>query len=324
MHLVDDTFSESEIYSHQLLRRKRGFPLYDPEPQPVPEEYQKCGVAIGDVGRITPEGSFDFFFNIYLEADHPINNNDVPENFSPLQRYKSRDLYDRPYPPGSHVSTSSVQRQDAGPSNFPGGLFIFKCRAPQGAVLALPDGSHLQKLRHLESLRTYAAAHAESWFKYVNGPRGRGFDGSLYLVTGWEKAPTWGIASFHSVDDSLQLSFTPAAADSRYRWTGNPAETKDHNLSSTDEPTWNQTTFVHGLSISLGRGIWTRLFETVQISETDAESRLGRGPTSFASSSQGSSLLSRVLGFFSKKTTTGESDEGENVVLADFPSISQA
>jgi hypothetical protein len=66
------------------------------------------------------------------------------------------------------------------------------------------------------------------------------------------------------------------------------------------------------------------LFETVQISETDAESRLGRGPTSFASSSQGSSLLSRVLGFFSKKTTTGESDEGENVVLADFPSTLQA
>ncbi|KAJ7798016.1 hypothetical protein B0H13DRAFT_1516052, partial [Mycena leptocephala] len=67
-------FSESEIYSNQLLRQKRGFPLYVPGPrQTLPEEYRKSGVAIGDVGRITPEGSFDFFFNIYLAADHPIN-----------------------------------------------------------------------------------------------------------------------------------------------------------------------------------------------------------------------------------------------------------
>ncbi|KAJ7821927.1 hypothetical protein B0H14DRAFT_2454884, partial [Mycena olivaceomarginata] len=76
---------ESEIYCSQLLRQKRGFPLYDPEPrQTLPQEYQQSGVAIGDVGRITPNGAFDFFFNIYLPADHPINDNDVPENFSPL------------------------------------------------------------------------------------------------------------------------------------------------------------------------------------------------------------------------------------------------
>ncbi|KAJ7843054.1 hypothetical protein B0H14DRAFT_2265648, partial [Mycena olivaceomarginata] len=52
-----------------LLHQKRGFPLYDPGPrQTLPQEYRNTGVAIGDVGRITPEGAFDFFFNIYLPA----------------------------------------------------------------------------------------------------------------------------------------------------------------------------------------------------------------------------------------------------------------
>ncbi|KAJ7804236.1 hypothetical protein B0H13DRAFT_1744710 [Mycena leptocephala] len=77
---MDETFSESEIYCNQLLCQKRGFPLYVPGPRRnLPAEYRTNGIAIGDVGRVTPEGIFDFFFNIYLSADHPINDNDVPE-----------------------------------------------------------------------------------------------------------------------------------------------------------------------------------------------------------------------------------------------------
>ncbi|KAJ7679595.1 hypothetical protein B0H17DRAFT_910771, partial [Mycena rosella] len=61
-------------YSSQLLRRGRGFPLYVPEPQEnLPQEYQREGVAIGDVCMVTPEGILEFFFNIYLDADNPIN-----------------------------------------------------------------------------------------------------------------------------------------------------------------------------------------------------------------------------------------------------------
>ncbi|KAJ7870368.1 hypothetical protein B0H13DRAFT_1522488, partial [Mycena leptocephala] len=185
---------ESEIYCNQLLRRKRGFPLYDPEPrQSLPAEYRSSGVAIGDVGRVTPEGTFDFFFNIFLPADHPININNVPEDFCPLAPYASdRDLYHKVYPPGVHVSTSSVEMLHLGD-------FVFRCCAPQGAVLALPYGSHLKKLDNLEPMREYAVANAERWYRYINGPRGRGLaNGLLYLVTGWEKAHSWGMASFHS------------------------------------------------------------------------------------------------------------------------------
>jgi hypothetical protein len=114
LNIIDDNFSESEIYCNQLLRRKRGFPLYVPgPPQNSPAEYQSNGIAIGDVGRITPEGIFDFCFNIYLPASHPINDNDVPDNFYPLTPYASKDIFDLCYDPGDHVSTSSVERLDS-------------------------------------------------------------------------------------------------------------------------------------------------------------------------------------------------------------------
>lgn len=109
---MDDTFSESEIYSNQLLRRKRGFPMYVPGPRlNTPAEYQTSGVAIGDVGRVNPEGTFDFFFNIYLSSDHPINAN-TPEGFTPMSPYTPADLLRLVYDPGNFVSTSSVQKLD--------------------------------------------------------------------------------------------------------------------------------------------------------------------------------------------------------------------
>ncbi|KAF7369443.1 hypothetical protein MVEN_00273700 [Mycena venus] len=326
LNIVDDTFSESEIYSNQLLRQKRGFPLYVPGPQQtLPEEYRKRGVAIGDVGRITPEGSFDFFFNIYLPADHPIHNRNVPEDFSPLPLFDTLDLYDQSYLEGHHVSTPSTQRLDSDSDIFPGGDFVFRCHEPQGAVLALPHGSHLQKLRNLEPIREYAARHAESWFKYVNGPRGRGLDGSLYLVTGSEKALSWGMASFHSVRDAFQLTFTLPAGASGYRWRGNPAQKKYHDPSPMHEPYKNQTTFIHGLSISLGTGVWARMFETVQIREiANTESRLGGRGGNSTSSSHGSSRLSRVLGFLGGGAAGGNYGQSRrHAVLSDFPPISQ-
>ncbi|KAJ7813834.1 hypothetical protein B0H13DRAFT_466782 [Mycena leptocephala] len=54
----------------------------------------------------------------------------------------------------------------------------------------------------------------------------------------------------------------------QYRWSGvsgciNPAQTKRYNPSSTDGPL-NQTTFIHGLSISVGTGIWARCSEKLK------------------------------------------------------------
>ncbi|KAJ7708866.1 hypothetical protein B0H17DRAFT_971465, partial [Mycena rosella] len=74
---------------------------------------------------------------------------------------------------------------------------MFNCEAPHGAVLVLPHGAQLEKLENLDNVRQYAAQNAESWYRYINGARGRGLgNGSLYLVTGCEKTQSWGMASF--------------------------------------------------------------------------------------------------------------------------------
>ncbi|KAJ7696187.1 hypothetical protein B0H14DRAFT_2650288 [Mycena olivaceomarginata] len=248
---MDDSYSDCEIYCSQLLRRQRGFPLYDPSPrQTLPMEYQRSGVAIGDVSRINSEGSFDFFFNIYLPADDPINQK-VPKNFRPLMQYDSGEVYGNLYYPGCHVSTSSVQK--LGSYVFPEGDFLFSCDAPQGAVLALPHGSQLPKLENIQALQTYAATHAESWF---------------------EHATSWGIASFHSVNSVFQLSFKPTTEVNHYRWSDNRGQDKYYDPLMADKAPGNQTMFIHGFSSSLRTGILAGLLSTVQIHEnayTDSE-----------------------------------------------------
>ncbi|KAJ7654128.1 hypothetical protein DFH06DRAFT_1093141 [Mycena polygramma] len=108
-----EALSDSEIYHRQMLFQKRGFPLYVPEPEiSLPAEYQRRGVAIGDVGSVTPEGTFDFFFNIFLAPDDPIHVNHTPENFSPLPLYDPIDLLHENHAPGDFVSSSNVQRLD--------------------------------------------------------------------------------------------------------------------------------------------------------------------------------------------------------------------
>ncbi|KAJ7901445.1 hypothetical protein B0H13DRAFT_2515659, partial [Mycena leptocephala] len=190
--------SESGNYSTQLLYRSRGFPLYVPGPQiNLPENYRRKGVAIGDVGTVTSDGDFDFFFNIYLPADDPINAK-VPEGFVPLSPYDPIDVGHYDFDPGNYVASRSIQEINGDFSDAtPGGQFVFNCKGPNGAVLALPHGAHQEKLRDLATMRRYAYKRAESWYRYVNETRGRELvNGSLYLVTGWEKAESWGMASF--------------------------------------------------------------------------------------------------------------------------------
>ncbi|KAF7374467.1 FCP1-like proteiny domain-containing protein [Mycena sanguinolenta] len=262
--------SAQETYCGQLLREGRGFPLFVPEPcSNLPAEWQEAGVAIGDVGRIDRTGRFDFFFNIYLLATDPINANGVPEGFVPLSRYSPADVIPNEFGPGDYVCSSrTVTRTgvDDKFQEFPGGGFVFSCRQPTGAVLTLPHGAQGEDLANLESMRRYAVEHAESWYRYVNVTRGRGLvNGNLYLITGWEKAPSWGIAYFHdvSLQSEFKLSFRPTAnaADGyKYRWNGSHCHYKQDDSPPDDGTPLNHTTFIHAFAISVGERIWEKLF----------------------------------------------------------------
>ncbi|KAJ7464242.1 hypothetical protein B0H11DRAFT_1734333 [Mycena galericulata] len=327
-------FSESGNYSSQLLYQGRGFPLYVPGPQDnLPEQYRREGVAIGDVCTVTSDGIVDFYFNIYLRADNPINEN-IPEDFVPLSDYKSVDLHHHRFDPGDYVASRSVQEINGDFSNGDtGGGFVFSRGGPNGAVLALPHGAYQKKLRELATMRRYAAKHAESWYRYVNETRGRELvNGSLYLVTGWEKAESWGIASFHDVslqsENDLQLSFRPttdAQAGLKYRWQGTHFRHKHADSPLVDGTPLNQTTFIHAFAISLSERIWGRLLGDVKISQlVDSPTSAGKLGGSFVPFGSQGSIFSWSFSTFGGSTTSGSSRCAGQVLAYENSIISDA
>ncbi|KAJ7713031.1 hypothetical protein B0H14DRAFT_3017392 [Mycena olivaceomarginata] len=308
---VYENRSALEIYWSQLIRQKRGYPLYVPQPQiNLPAEYREHGVAIGDVGRVTPEGTFDFFFNIFLPSEHPIHANGTPEDFAPMAGYKPKDVHGLNHPPGSFVATHTVRKVNPvpPPDDFPAGNLHFSCDGPRGAVLALPDGSEFRTLLNVNRIRNYAAEHAESWYQYSHGTQGREVaNGDLYLVTGWEKARSWGMASYTSREE-FKLTFKPTLGWSGPPGERNPAREKSHVSPSTNAPL-NQTTFLHGLSISLGKGLWDKLFGTVTVEISSiCDSRIG----GFHTTSPQGSLFSWAGG-------TRHAGAYEDIASSDFP-----
>jgi hypothetical protein len=208
----------------------------------------------------------------------------------------------------------------------------------------------VEKLRNLEAMRLYAAENAQRWYEYINGPRGRGLaNGSLYLVTGFEKSRSqWGMAVFQEVptQTTFPLSFIPDA-DVAYRWTSSgPATTKASGIIAANgsppqnavpcavhQNQWglcglNQTVFITGFSISLGTGIWGRLFKNVEICQIE-DSRLGSSGNDFVSyASQGFSF-SWSPGFLGGSTSNrgkqsaGRIEDLDGVDVSEFPPISQ-
>jgi len=99
------------IYHQCMAETGRGIPIWPPGPSStLPDAYRRRGVAVGDVGILMASGRFDFFFNIYLPADHKINQQGVPAGFSPLPKLQPSDIYRHPeFGPNSFFVSTSVE-----------------------------------------------------------------------------------------------------------------------------------------------------------------------------------------------------------------------
>jgi hypothetical protein len=113
--------SEAVAYSRLLLSKKHGFPLWGPELESgSSKEHQKTGVTIGDLGFITSDGAFSFFFNVCLPGDHPINDDRVLPVFEPFE-LDLRDVTELPdvHAPGCVIASSSVSwKGSLGPRGY--------------------------------------------------------------------------------------------------------------------------------------------------------------------------------------------------------------
>ncbi|KAJ7682041.1 hypothetical protein DFH06DRAFT_286032 [Mycena polygramma] len=250
------------LYVHLMLNQHRGYPLSHPSlNMALPVAHLRRGISIGDVGFIGDSGLFDFLFNIYLPADHPINDGEcnVPTNFSPLDE---PEILEYEYPPGSHLANGFEEMTTSSPE-FTDAL-SFRSTSMFGAICGLPCGSTVKKLSDLEKIRQHAMSCGPSWYHYAIYKKRRiVINGSLYLITGTEKSDSWGIATVRQLvqggscmhlmrgkshDHNSQCYWVHSMSHTG-EWANYPNDTDFHGRR-------NQTLFVHGFKIGLGSQAW--------------------------------------------------------------------
>ncbi|KAK6987583.1 hypothetical protein R3P38DRAFT_2574849, partial [Favolaschia claudopus] len=279
--------SAGELYAAAMLSPQRGYPLFWPAPQAHHPNINN-GIAIGDVGCVTVEGKFIYLFNVFSPAQGYYD----PPGFEPL---KLEEL--------NQLNTNSAHL-DCDPCCYASAEVehpkkLTRCREYifHGTILALPRGSHQQYLLHgIPRLRMYAAENAKSWYQYVVNDLGRKlehamgngslFNGSLFLVTGHEKARSWGMACYgygHPDRDqkfSLNLNFRKVPGSNAYGWVnGLPGQrqplTELMNHDPVDGPL-DQTLFLRGWRLTLGPQAW----HEVNSSSTERTSSILQPPLS--------------------------------------------
>jgi len=103
--------SSNAIYERQMLPKKRGFPLWAPQPSILGFlTHRREGVTIGDLGRVTTYGAFDVLFNICKAGGHPDNPDQLPDGFTPLA-LDANDIHRfQEYTSGSYIASASVKK----------------------------------------------------------------------------------------------------------------------------------------------------------------------------------------------------------------------
>ncbi|KAF8875532.1 hypothetical protein CPB84DRAFT_1689587 [Gymnopilus junonius] len=256
-----------ESYCRSLLSAGHGFPMWKPSGNlAMPVEFLRRGVSIGDVGIIDTYGFFKFYFNIFLPPDDPINANLVPREFCPIEPLLQPDevVHEEEYFKPGHIIVSkgvTMEKHSKCPLDI-----SFDSTELDGAILILPNGASREDLVSTERFHEYARKNAPHWYQYINH-YGHTFhaNGSLFLVTGCDKANDWALASFpyHAkrAGEPLRLQYTwQPQYDTP--WFDPGTCCTDYYVPTkklADHPeVKNQCVFLRGMRISLTQSSWQK------------------------------------------------------------------
>ncbi|KAF5312616.1 hypothetical protein D9619_002401 [Psilocybe cf. subviscida] len=261
-----------DVYVDCLMTESRGYPLWIPSPnRSLPILNRTLGVSIGDVGVLTLEGGFDFLFNIFHDATHPINAAvGVPDTFIPftpaptavdIQQFVEWNA-------GSFLADASIDRVDDVRDRS---TTILEATGTEGAVLMIPEDIHTTKLKTITLLRKYVKDNIAEWYRFVKHTLGHDIEnGDLHLVYGCRKSSGFGIATAFNTGrrENTRLAFWveeswTGSSRCPYRWhhTGS-AEVKagppgEDNIGAlTTEPIKNQCLFVNTIAAKVSPETW--------------------------------------------------------------------
>lgn len=189
-------------------------------------------------------------------------------------------------------------------------------------------------LRDLKSFHDYGRKNAVYWYEYVNGTLGRMVEnGSLYLVTGCDKASSWAVASFSnkSADNNVSLSFNAiqvpeSRASYNYSWeTHSSASVRIGPVRRNDEEiTQNQCVFIRGFKFSVRDNLVPVLKSSKRSSVVYSSAPLGSGPFMHGPGMLGTSGIqwsSEIQG--SNELADSVSDSEGDVIVTSNTDLSQ-
>ncbi|KAF5372143.1 hypothetical protein D9758_005111 [Tetrapyrgos nigripes] len=310
-----------DTYSGQLFHHGHGCALWNPEPnrngissQDRWKGIYEEGVRIGDVGLISDSGDFTTLFNIFRPPGDLVNEpHGVPPGFEPLELREnlyqfSNGLY---HLENARVSSKYTQEIKLGADGTvlapgipvtPGIGLEYQSSREQGAVLILPKGACRVDYRGLRHIRDYATRNAESWYRYLNDQVGMDADnGSLYVITGFDRTSCYENLSFNSSSintsisfkfscpllpngdfGSLSLSYSSLPEHEHWKRSSNPDHTL-HNLSP----------FIRGFKIMIRRNFrYKPTIKILDLVKADPKALLYKGSIPSLSSSGSASLSS--------------------------------
>ncbi|KAI3620010.1 hypothetical protein WG66_009060 [Moniliophthora roreri] len=186
-----------------------------------------------------------------------------------------------------------------------------------------PNGAFRVDCAPLAAFREYAEQNAYEWYQFINGTlRREAENGSLYLVTGFDKTNAWETALFHSSlsSQSCSLIFTAAgASDGRMRLSQSSVlQTSVTSRCSPSNAKNNQTLFIRGFRISLRQGPSAWILGGVRTTSTQSSSKDIFDAMGRSGSYPGSSPAGSGRGGTSSRTSSRSSgqspgpDEGDS------------
>ncbi|KAF9526468.1 hypothetical protein CPB83DRAFT_857862 [Crepidotus variabilis] len=303
------------VYQSQMLHKGRGFPLWYPSPNVnLPVKYRLRGISIGDVGYFTPEGGFEFLFNILLPANHSINGSasNVPKGFVPHSPLNPRDIREHwDFEAGAYICSPSVRASRVESSGL-----MFRSTNSEGAILTMPNGACKTELSSTTSFQRYATQHAESWYQFVHS-RGRDVaNGELRLVYGCDTSTTWSVAAFSNTAN-VELKFSKTqGGESSYSWEHSemgettrvgPGVHDNEGLGPQGESPRNQCLFLRAMTVTLSNQSWESLgfeipaqsmFQDSSLSRSDQVSLWSMDPATIPDTGRVFRLLSNLHAVF--------------------------
>ena len=159
--------------------------------------------------------------------------------------------------------------------------------------MVLPEGASHEDLRNERDFRNHALQYGLAWYQYAREIRGRMCpNGSLYLVTGHDKARSWGLTSFSTASAEMRMVSVKLGIANTACWESSGCamfRQSDDSLSATNE---NQCVFLRGFMISK-RGFFNAMLTGQEVRVEDG---IGAGTRIPSSQNTIRASFGRILG----------------------------